>query len=164
MATGEETMPYWKLFYHVIWSTANRLPLIEAAWEAELHGYIWGKAAAHECIPYAVGGMQDHIHLVIAIPPKVCVAALIGQLKGSSSHHINQRCPSAPLLWQVEYGVLSFSESALPALVNYVHLQKLHHAENTLRPEWESVAHPNASAGPDPSLRSGLPGSQAQGP
>lgn len=41
-------MPYWRLFYHVVWSTKHRLPLIESGWEADLHGYIWGKATALE--------------------------------------------------------------------------------------------------------------------
>ncbi|HEX5944159.1 MAG TPA: transposase [Anaerolineales bacterium] len=69
-------MPYWRLFYHVIWSTKNRLPLIDPAWEKDLHGYIRGKATALECIPYAIGGMPDHLHVAISIPPKLAVATL----------------------------------------------------------------------------------------
>ena len=70
-------MPYWKLFYHVVWGTKHRLPLIDPAWEKDLYGYIRGKATALECIPHAMGGMPDHIHVAISIPPKLSVATMI---------------------------------------------------------------------------------------
>jgi putative transposase len=84
-------MPYWRLFYHIVWSTKNRLALIDPAWEKDLYRYIWGKATALECIPHAIGGMPDHLHVAISIPPKFSVATLIGKLKGASSHHINEK-------------------------------------------------------------------------
>lgn len=133
-------MPYWRLFYHIVWGTKNRLPLIESTWEAELHGYIRGKAAALECIPHAINGMPDHIHVVISIPPKLSVATLIGQLKGASSHRVNEIFISNnSFAWQAEYGVSSFSEKALPTLVEYVKNQKKHHANNTFTPAMENL-------------------------
>jgi len=131
-------MSYWRLFYHVVWSTKNRLPLIESMWEADLHGYIWGKATALECIPHAIHGMADHLHVVISIPPKLAVATLVGQLKGASSHHVNENYADGSFAWQTEYGVFSFSEQALPSIVEYVKNQKKHHAENTLNLPMES--------------------------
>ena len=126
-------MPFWRLFYHAIWGTKNRLALIDPAWESDLHGYIWGKATALECIPHAINGMPDHIHVVISIPPKLSVATLIGQLKGSSSHRANEVfVTNQSFAWQAEYGVLSFSEKSLSMVVGYVKNQKKHHAENTL--------------------------------
>jgi putative transposase len=62
-------MPYCSLFYHIVWSTKNRLPLIEAAWENDLYGYMRGKAIALECKVHAINGMADHTHVVISIPP-----------------------------------------------------------------------------------------------
>lgn len=44
-------MPYWRLFYHVVWGTKNRLPLIESAWEADLHGYLWEKPLRLDVFP-----------------------------------------------------------------------------------------------------------------
>ena len=84
-------MPYWRLFYHVGWGAKNRLSLIESVWEADLHGYIWGKTTALECIPHAINGMSEHVHVAISIPPKLSVATTIGQLKGSSSQQVNER-------------------------------------------------------------------------
>ncbi len=60
-------MSYWRLFYHTVWSTQDRQPLIDPAWDKELYGYLWGKATALECIPHAVNGMPDHMHIVLSI-------------------------------------------------------------------------------------------------
>jgi putative transposase len=133
-------MPYWKLFYHVVWGTKHRLPLIDPVWEKDLYGYLRGKAIALECVLYAIGGMPDHIHIAISIPPKLSVATLIGQLKGASSHYVNQKYCDGSFVWQAEYGVFSFSDKTLPSIVNYVNNQKQHHAHNTLRAETENMA------------------------
>ena len=134
-------MPYWRLFYHVVWGTKNRLPLIDSAWDNDLYGYLWGKATALECIPHAINGMSEHVHVVVSIPPKLAVATVIGQLKGASSHHINDVYVSNnAFAWQAEYGVVSFSEKSLPAVVNYVRNQKKRHAENTLKMSMEDFA------------------------
>jgi len=133
-------MLYWRLFYHITWGTKNRLALIEPTWESDLYGYLWDKATALECIPHATGGIPDHIYVVISIPPKVAVAKLIGQLKGASSHHINEKYADGSFAWQAEYGVFSFSEKALPLIVEYVKNQKKHHAENTLNSQMENLS------------------------
>ena len=132
-------MPYWRLFYHIVWGTKNRLDLIDPAWEKDLYGYLWGKATALECVPHAIGGISDHIHIAISIPPKLALATLIGQLKGSSSHHINKTYSGGSFLWQTEYGVFTFSEKALPSIVKYINDQKQHHAEKTLNTAMENV-------------------------
>ena len=125
-------MPYWRLFYHAVWGTKNRLSLIESAWEDDLYGYIWGKATALESIPHAINGMPDHIHVAVSIPPKLSVATLIGQLKGASSHRVNEQFTDGAFAWQSEYGVVSFSEHTLARVVDYVKNQKKHPAENKL--------------------------------
>jgi putative transposase len=132
-------MPYWRLFYHVVWGTKNRMDMIDPSWEKDLHGYIWGKAAALECIPHAIGGMSDHIHVAISIPPKLPVATLIGQLKGASSHRVNKLYTDGSFMWQTEYGVFSFSEKSLHAIVDYINNQKKHHLENNLNVAMENV-------------------------
>jgi putative transposase len=133
-------MSYWRLFYHLVWGTKNRLNLIDPTWEQDLYGYIRGKATALECFPHAIGGIADHIHIAISIPPKLAVATLIGQLKGASSHYINQRYADGSFMWQAEYGVLSFSETSLSRIVDYVNNQKKHHAENTVKLTMENTA------------------------
>jgi REP element-mobilizing transposase RayT len=83
--------------------------------------------------------MSDHTHVVISIPPKLSVATVTGQLKGASSHRINEVFVTGQsFAWQAEYGVLSFSEKSLSTIVEYVNNQKKHHAENTLNAVMEN--------------------------
>src|ERR1044071_4731063 len=133
-------MPYWELFYHVVWGTKHRLDLIDPAWEKDLYGYLCGKATALECFPHAIGGISDHVHVAISIPPKLAVATLISQLKGASSHHVNKTYTDGSFLWQAEYRAFTFSEKALPSIVNYINNQKKHHADNTLNMALENMA------------------------
>jgi putative transposase len=84
--------------------------------------------------------MPEHVHVAISIPPKLAVAKVVGQLKGASSHHINENYADGSFAWQAEYGVFSFSEKALPAIVEYVKNQKKHHSENTLNSQLENLS------------------------
>ncbi len=128
-------MPYYRLFYHMVWGTKNREPLIEADFETSLHNAIAAKAKKLGAIVYAVGGIEDHVHLVATVPPKIALADFIGQVKGNSSHFVNHEL-SVPyhFQWQAEYGVVSFGGKQLDMVVKYVKNQHQHHAEGTLIP------------------------------
>lgn len=133
-------MPYWKLYFHFIWGTKNRLPLIDPAFEAELYRAIVAKAKKMDGFVHAIGGTEEHGHLAVSVPPKVAPAKFIGDVKGSSSHYVNHIIkPDYEFYWQDEYGVLSFGEKNLPAIVKYIHNQKQHHADGTLIPAMERM-------------------------
>lgn len=127
-------MAYWRHFSHLVWTTKDRQPFITADIEAELYGYIIGKATNLQCITHAIGGVDDHIHLVVSIPPKIAVADVIRRIKGSSSHYVNHNFPGYPhqFAWQRSYGSLSFGESQLPKAAQYALNQKRHHQAGTI--------------------------------
>jgi putative transposase len=126
-------MPYWKLYYHFIWGTKNRLPLIDSTLEPELYRAIAAKVKDLGGFVHGIGGVEDHVHLGVSIPPKLAPAKFIGDVKGNSSHYVNHVIkPDCEFYWQDEYGVLSFGEKNLPGIVRYIQNQKQHHAEGTL--------------------------------
>ncbi len=133
-------MSYYRLFYHFIWGTKNREPIILPEFESELHSIIAAKAIELEGIVHAVGGIEDHVHVAVTVPPKISLARFIGEVKGNSSHAINHVVfPHHNFYWQNEYGVLSFGEKNLASVVNYIHRQKEHHAKGTLIKAMELV-------------------------
>lgn len=87
-------MAFWRTYYHLIWATENRQPLITLSKEKELYGYIIGKADYLNCIIHAIGGTENHIHIVTSIPPKLSIADFAKRIKGSSAYHLNH-LPSA---------------------------------------------------------------------
>jgi putative transposase len=126
-------MPYWKLYYHLVWATKNRLPLIDSALEPGLYKAIAAKAKDMGGFVHAIGGIDDHVHLAVSIPPKIAPAKFIGDVKGNSSHFVNHVIkPDFEFYWQDEYGVLSFGERNLASVVHYIHSQKQHHTDGTL--------------------------------
>jgi len=126
-------MSYWKLYYHFVWSTKHRLALIDSSIEPELYRAIAAKAKDMEGFVHAIGGMDEHVHFAVSIPPKIAPAKFIGDVKGNSSHFVNHVIkPDFEFYWQDEYGVLSFGEKNLASVVRYIHNQKTHHADRTL--------------------------------
>ena len=108
-------MALWRLFYHLVWSTKERQPMITAEIEQKLYGYIIGKADALKCLTHAIGGIEDHIHIVASIPPKLAIAEYVQKIKGSRSHHVNYGMPgiASKLSLQLGYGVFSLGEKNL---------------------------------------------------
>jgi putative transposase len=131
-------MPYWQLFYHIITTTKERTPLLTPAIEPEIFKYIKSKVYQLEGELYALNGTSDHIHLVVSIPPKIALAAFIGQVKGFSAAQFNKTNPErVPFKWQTEYGAFSFDKKRLPDYVAYAEHQKEHHQQETCIPVLE---------------------------
>ena len=125
-------MPYWRLFYHFAWGTRSREPLIALEWEGSLHNVIAAKATELDALVHAVGGIEDHIHLVVSVPPKIALSILIGQAKGNSSHFVNHELDvDIRFAWQAEYGVVSFGGKMLDTATQYARNQRNHHANET---------------------------------
>lgn len=126
-------MSFWRLYYHLVWSTKERLPLIKPDKEAELYGYIIGKADYLGCITHAINGTENHIHIVASIPPSLSISQFVKRIKGSSSHHWNHTLATNldKLYWQEGYGIFSLGSKQLETAVNYVKNQKIHHSQGT---------------------------------
>ncbi|MEO0986203.1 MAG: IS200/IS605 family transposase [Cyanobacteria bacterium J06639_14] len=131
-------MALWRLHYHLVWATKYRAPIIDPRWEADLYGYMIGKAVSLGCIVHAINGTADHIHVVASIPPTLTVAEFVKGLKGSSSRHRNRVALSGTerFQWQVGYGAFSVSGRQLQRAIAYVENQKQHHAQNQV---WSAV-------------------------
>jgi putative transposase len=128
-------MPFWQLFYHIVWSTKQRNPLITPEAEEIIYGLIRKKAIGLGATVIALNGVSNHVHLVTAIPPKIAVATFIGQIKGVSSATYNRLAnQKTSLYWQDEYGVFSFDKKRLPNYIAYVERQKEHHSQGKTIP------------------------------
>ena len=133
-------MPYWQLFYHLVWSTKNREPLLTLQTEKHIYGFLTSKAVGLNGVVYTVGGTADHVHMVVAIPPAISVAQFIGQVKGIASARFNKSGISdVRFEWQAEYGVFSFDAKRLPDSNAYVERQNEHHAKDPIIPILERM-------------------------
>jgi putative transposase len=142
-------MALWRLYYHVVWATKERQPLIDPHYEADLHSYIIGKADALKCITHVINGTDNHLHLVASVPPTVAIAEFVKNIKGSSAHYVNHALSPASknFGWQAGYGVFSLGRKQLDQAVVYVQNQKVHHAQGSTIQAFEQEA--NADDAPE---------------
>ena len=120
-------MPFWRLYYHLVWSTHKREAQISPDLEPRLYAYLVNKAAELDVVTYAINGWTDHIHLLVAIPPKHAVAFVVAQLKGASSHFVTHTSGlDIAFAWQQGYGALSVGERQREIPELYINLQKQH--------------------------------------
>jgi putative transposase len=128
----ESIMSFWRNYYHIVWGTKNRLPLIRPGLEDRIFSIIIKQAAKMNSFVHVIGGTEDHVHVLIAIPPKHAVSDVVKQMKGSSTHLMNKVIsPYDHFEWQRGYGCLSLGKKQLPVAEAYIQNQKIHHAEGT---------------------------------
>lgn len=85
-----------------------------------------------------MGGIENHVHLCLSIPPNIAVSTFIGQLKGASAHWINHIVkPDGSFGWQEGYGIFTISKDILERVRTYIKKQKEHHRNSTIEKEWE---------------------------
>ncbi|MFY7806665.1 MAG: IS200/IS605 family transposase [Limnoraphis robusta] len=127
-------MSLWRLYYHLVWTTKERQPLIKADKEEKLYAYIINKSDQLNCIIHAIGGIEDHIHLVVSIPPTLSISEFVKKIKGSSAHYMNHvlSTSSDKFTWQEGYGIFSMGYKQLEKAVTYVNNQKQHHLNQSL--------------------------------
>ena len=129
---------YTKLHLHLVWATKERTPCLLPHWETGLHGSIRAKCQELKCPLVAVGGVSDHMHILLRLNASVSVSEIARHLKGGSSHFINQQFrPPYRFFWQGGYGAFTVSPSHVEAVKAYVENQKIHHLTGELRPDWE---------------------------
>jgi putative transposase len=100
--------------------------------ESLLYEYIGQKAQFLEVQLHAIGGMPDHIHLIVSIPPKIAIAEFVKRIKGGSSHYLNELSRDKHFAWQREYGVFSLGSPQLDRATRSVNSQKQRHEDRRL--------------------------------
>jgi putative transposase len=134
---------YSEINLHITWHTKGSLPLLTPSVETLLHQYIKQRVINKKGIfIHEIGGIETHIHLVVAIPPTILISDWIGQLKGASAHEVNQRIGlhNKTIQWQTGYGVVSFGTGDLDWVKDYVRNQRQHHAEGKTFDRLERIA------------------------
>jgi putative transposase len=130
--------PYTELYLHLVWSTWDRLPLISASLEPRIYAEIAVKTRELGCEPLSIGGIADHVHLLVRLNTTTTVATLAKEVKGASSHLVTHvLSPTDFFKWQGAYRAFTIRKSEVPVVKAYIERQKQHHQESTLDTDWE---------------------------
>jgi putative transposase len=125
---------YHEIYLHLNWHTKNSQPLLTEQREPAVHKFLLDRCRAMKGVYlHGVGGTETHVHLAVNIEPFVCISDMVRELKGASSHEMNDRHLCKALEWQRGFGVVSFGMNNLPWVLEYIAHQKEHHAKGTAR-------------------------------
>jgi len=131
---------YSNLFYHIVFSTKGRTNLIDPDIEKRVWAYIGGIARKHEIIAVQVGGIENHIHILTLVKPRIAPSQIVQWLKGESSRWMHQTFPELTKFeWQDGYGIFSVSKSNVPDVVEYIKNQREHHQKQSFEEEYISM-------------------------
>jgi putative transposase len=120
---------------HTVFSTKGRNPfLLDADLRREVHAYIGGVSNKLGCQTIAVGGIEDHVHVVARMSRTLSIADWIKEVKRASSQFAAER--NRPFAWQAGYGVFSVGASELDVVCAYVRGQEEHHRKETFPEEF----------------------------
>lgn len=129
---------FYKLWFHLVWGTKDREPLLLQEIRPLLFKHLIEKATAEDYTIDSVNGMADHVHCLISIPPKYSISEVMNKLKGESSHWINsEKLTKFHFAWQTGFGAFSVSESQAENVRRYINNQEQHHVMRTYAEEVE---------------------------
>ena len=130
--------PYTALYLHLLWSTWHRRPWITAEIQPRVYAVLAHQAGEAGADVLAIGGLEDHVHVLVRFPTSISIGDLVGRMKGASSHFVTHvlRSPE-PFKWQGGYGAFSVSHRHVEAVRRYVLNQPAHHLGGSVYAEME---------------------------
>ncbi len=128
---------YSQVYIHFVFAVQGRANLIRPQWSERLYQYITGivRKKGHKLI--SIGGVEDHIHILIGTTPDESLSKIVQGIKANSSRFINEhKLLCGRFEWQKGFGAFSYSRSQIPSVVRYIENQAEHHGRRTFRQEY----------------------------
>lgn len=124
--------------YHIVINTKGREMTLPLASSDDLYRYIARVIQSHDSIPFAVNGIENHIHLLIQLHPSVCLSDLVRDIKLSTSQWIKQNRNLFPQFagWGREYGAFTYALRDKEMVIKYIQNQREHHQRETFENEY----------------------------
>lgn len=131
------SMSYVCSYLHCVFSTKDRRPFITSALRSRLWPYLGGIARENGITALSIGGVEDHVHLLLSLPAMMPIAKVMQLIKGGSSKWVHDTFPDQRhFAWQTKYGAFSVSVSQVDKTVAYIEKQEAHHRKMTFQEEF----------------------------
>jgi REP element-mobilizing transposase RayT len=133
-------MSYVSSYFHCVFSTKERRPLIPQPLRERLWPFLGGIARQNAMKAVEIGGVADHIHILLSLPSTLSIAKGLQLIKGGSSKWVHDTFPEHRLFgWQIKYGAFSVSVSQLEKTIQYIKDQAEHHRKMTFQEEFVAL-------------------------
>lgn len=126
---------YIAIWFHLVWSTKHREPLIQDNWKWELYAHI-REYYAEKCYHLDfINGMPDHVHLLISPKSTFAISDIVRNIKSDSYYWVKEQKHAEGFGWQDGYGVFTVSPSQVHTVRNYIKNQEKYHQNNIFENE-----------------------------
>jgi REP element-mobilizing transposase RayT len=144
---------FTRLLYHIVYSTKERVPLLLDPWLTRMHAYLGGIVRNLKGSPIQVGGVADHVHLFIQLPPTITIAETVNKLKSNSSRWLNEQPDFRDkFAWQAGYAAFTVSENRFDETIKYIRDQEAHHKPRSFVDELKEFVERNGGKFSDADL------------
>src|SRR5436309_10700974 len=128
------------VYLHIVFSAKNRAPFITPEIAARLYPYLAATALGNGTKALDVGGMPDHVHLLLSFGRGEAIADVVKTLKAGSSRWVHDTFPDLrEFAWQNGYGAFSVGYRELPAVRAYIAGQEEHHRKTSFQDEYRGL-------------------------
>ncbi len=117
---------YSAIYFHIVFGTHDRVPMIEDHWRSRLHEYMGGTLKGFEVQPLAIDGARDHVHLLVRFKPTHNSSKVVQDLKTATTRWIKSELGLRQFAWQTGFAAISVSPDAVEAVRRYVNSQEEH--------------------------------------
>jgi putative transposase len=130
-----------QILVHTVFSTKDRRPFLrDPALRHELHNYLAGILANHDCQSLIIGGVEDHVHILSTLSRTIHAADIVKELKRGSSLWLKTKDPGLKTFaWQNGYGIFSIGFSQIEAVRKYIAGQENHHRKISFQDEFRKL-------------------------
>jgi putative transposase len=122
---------------HVVFSTKERRKIIPLDMKERLWSYTAGICKRQKVFVHTIGGVEDHIHLLLQFPATVVISEAIKTIKANSSGWMSDE--TGNFAWQAGYGAFGVSKSNIAVVVKYIKSQEQHHRKMTFEQEFKTL-------------------------
>ena len=124
------------LHYHLVFSTKERYPLILKEWRPALHAYMGGIVKGLNGVPLSLGGVADHVHLLVGLRATHRLDYVLRDIKADSSVWVHKTVGQRKFEWQSGYLGLTVSPSQIERVKRYIVNQEKHHRRKSFQEEY----------------------------
>jgi len=126
---------YLSLHYHIVFSTKNREPILDPAWRKRVHEFLGGTVRGLDAVPEEIGGVADHVHLLVGLKATHRLADFMREVKKVSSSWIRDELSVRGFNWQEGYAAFTVSATVRESVRGYIQGQEQHHCTESFRDE-----------------------------
>jgi len=131
---------YTQIYIHNVVATRHRMRFLTADIQKEMNAYAAGLIKELNCFLQGIGGLDDHLHLLVGLHPRLAVSEFAQKFKANTSRFINEEgWYEGKFEWQEGYGAFSVSQSGLEQVREYIRNQAEHHRRQSFSSEYEEL-------------------------